>query len=186
MARIQWMGSSTPGGIPSSISDSPHCSTWWANASHDCAISSMLAFDPGSESCWATAKQSAEFRRYFVYRFICTGRLCFSHGTRYSRSCSSGCGPFVRFLDAVISLLGPTMGGSPMPLPVAVRRQRLSIIQFSTPKPPLRHPEPYRSILWSVRKLGHALALGGEPHEFLRGIHWNLRIHGNLLHMLDP
>jgi putative hemolysin len=59
------------------------------------------------------------------------------------------------------------MRGSPMPLrrAAAVRRQRLSIIQFSTPKPPLRHPEPYRSILRGVRKLGHALALGGELHN---------------------
>src|SRR5260370_24345717 len=70
-------------------------------------------------------------------------------------------------------LLRPTMRGSPMPLrrTAAVRRPCLSIIQFSTPKPPLRHPEPYGFILWDVRELGHTLALSGESHDFLRGSH---------------
>src|SRR5260370_35620933 len=43
-----------------------------ASISQDCAISSMLAFNPGSASFCATAKQSAAFCRYFVYLFMGT------------------------------------------------------------------------------------------------------------------
>jgi hypothetical protein len=39
----------------------PLCSTRSASMSQDCAISNMLAFNPGSESCCATARQSAAF-----------------------------------------------------------------------------------------------------------------------------
>src|SRR5258707_241958 len=65
------------------------------------------------------------------------------------------------------------MRGSPMSLrqAAALRRQCLSIIQFSIPKPLLRHPGPFSLILRGVRELGHDLAFGGKPNEFVCGIH---------------
>jgi hypothetical protein len=50
---------------------------------------------------------------------------------------------------------------------VAVRRRRIAIMQFSTPKPSFGHPNPHRFALRGVCYFSHDPAFSCKFHELL-------------------